>query len=87
MCIRDSQWTRPRGGLFLWLTLPERIDSRALLADALRQRVAFVPGSAFFTDGSGSRHLRLNFSHSDPDRIAEGVRRLATVLHASLLAV
>lgn len=76
------QWTEPEGGLFLWLTLPEGVDSRALLGEALRRRVAFVPGNAFYADGTGGEHLRLNFSHTPPEQIEEGVRRLAAALSA-----
>jgi DNA-binding transcriptional MocR family regulator len=77
-------WTRPEGGLFLWITLPAGLDARTLLAAALEQRVAFVPGTAFYTDGSGANALRLNFSHAEPERIEEGVRRLAAVVAAHL---
>lgn len=71
-------WTRPEGGMFIWVTLPEHLDSARLLAHSLRaERVAFVPGAAFFADGSGANTLRLNFSLQPPDRIEEGIRRLA----------
>ena len=82
----EARWTHPEGGLFLWVTLPEGTDSRALLAEALEQRVAFVPGTAFHVDGSGANCLRLNFSHAAPERLAEGVRRLGGVLAARLRA-
>jgi len=77
-------WTDPTGGFFVWLTLPEGLDSGELLAKAIGARVAYVPGRGFFADGSGSRHLRLSFCFPQPDEIREGVRRLAEVLHAEV---
>lgn len=79
-------WTRPTGGMFLWLTLPEGISAEALLEQALAAKVAFVPGGAFHPRGGGANTMRLNFSHSGPAQIAEGVRRLAAALRASLSA-
>ncbi len=71
-------WTHPQGGLFLWLRLPERMDSRRLLEAALKENVAFVPGNSFFADeAEGGRYMRLNFSNAQPDLIREGIRRLA----------
>ena len=78
-------WTRPEGGMFVWLTLPKGVDCAALLADAIRdQRVAFVPGQAFFADGSGANTLRLSFSRADEDTIAEGIRRLGVLIRAAV---
>lgn len=74
------QWTHPEGGMFLWLTLPEGTGSAALLQQAITRNVAFVPGTAFFANGGGMNTLRLNFSHPTPDRIEEGIRRLAEVV-------
>ncbi len=73
-------WTAPTGGFFVWLRLPDGIDSRQLLAKALRARVAYVPGAAFYADGGGADELRLSFCFPPPDRIREGVRRLADVV-------
>lgn len=74
-------WTRPEGGMFIWLTLPERIDAAALLRRALAEtRVAFVPGRAFHCDGSGANTLRLNFTLADEPRIKDGIARLAALL-------
>ena len=73
-------WSRPQGGLFLWATLPEYIDTSDLLAKALRDNVAFVPGAAAFVDGRGSSSMRLNFSASGPDEIREGIRRIGQVI-------
>ncbi|MFI6604351.1 PLP-dependent aminotransferase family protein [Nonomuraea sp. NPDC050536] len=77
-------WTKPAGGFFVWATLPEGLDSKALLPRAVAERVAFVPGTGFFSDGSGSRQMRLSFCYPQPDRIREGVRRLAGVIEQEL---
>jgi 2-aminoadipate transaminase len=74
------RWTHPEGGLFLWATLPEGLDSAELLADALREKVAFVPGTSFHPNGGGRNTLRLNFSYSRPEVIEEGIRRLGGVI-------
>jgi 2-aminoadipate transaminase len=76
----QAEWTRPAGGLFVWATLPEYIDTGDLLAKALRDDVAFVPGSAAFVDGRGSSAMRLNFSGSDEAEIREGIRRIGRVV-------
>ncbi|WP_347177326.1 PLP-dependent aminotransferase family protein [Glycomyces sp. L485] len=73
-------WTRPGGGLFVWATLPEGLDSKAMLPRALQERVAYVPGTGFYADGNGRRQMRLNFSTQSSDSIREGVRRLAGVV-------
>jgi 2-aminoadipate transaminase len=74
-------WTRPAGGLFLWMQLPEGMDSRCLLEAALQRNVAFVPGDAFFADEeAGRRYLRLNFSCAKPEVIREGIGRLAAAV-------
>ncbi|MER5620846.1 PLP-dependent aminotransferase family protein [Streptosporangium sp. NPDC002544] len=77
-------WTRPAGGFFVWATLPEGLDSKALLPRAVAERVAFVPGTGFFADGSGARNMRLSYCYPEPDRIREGVRRLAGVIEQEL---
>jgi 2-aminoadipate transaminase len=77
---RQAEWTRPAGGLFIWATLPDFIDTTDLLARALRDNVAFVPGEAAFLDGRGRSSMRLNFSGSDEDSIREGVRRIGEVV-------
>lgn len=75
------RWTRPDGGMFIWLTLPEHLDGAALLAQSLkRERVAFVPGKAFFADGSGRNTLRLSFSCAGEALIEEGIKRLGRVI-------
>jgi len=74
-------WTRPDGGMFIWVTLPKHIDGAELLAESLQSaRVAFVPGQAFFADGSGANTIRLNFSLVDGGIIDEGIQRLRQVL-------
>ena len=73
-------WTHPQGGLFLWVTLPAILDSAEVLREALKERVAFVPGASFYADGSGANTMRLNFSYPKPAIIEEGIRRLGKVL-------
>jgi DNA-binding transcriptional MocR family regulator len=79
-----SSWTRPEGGLFVWATLPDGLDSKAMMPRAIAARVAYVPGTGFFADGTGRQHMRLNFSFSAPERLREGVRRLAGVMEQDL---
>jgi 2-aminoadipate transaminase len=78
----DYHWTKPEGGMFLWVTGPASLDALQLLERAIAQKVAFVPGRDFFPADGGRNHFRLNFSNSTPDRIREGVRRLAALCHA-----
>jgi len=77
---REAQWTHPRGGLFIWATMPDYIDTTDLLARALQEHVAFVPGRAAFVDGRGRSSMRLNFSGVGADEIREGVRRIGEVV-------
>ncbi len=77
----EASWTRPQGGLFIWATLPDYIDTTDLLARALEERsVAFVPGRAAFVDGRGGSSMRLNFSGVGEDDIREGIRRIGEVV-------
>jgi 2-aminoadipate transaminase len=76
----EATWTRPAGGLFVWATLPDYIDTTDLLARALRENVAFVPGRAAYADGRGGSEMRLNFSGVDEADIREGVRRIGEVV-------
>jgi 2-aminoadipate transaminase len=78
------QWNVPDGGFYVWLTLPPGIDAKAMLPRAVTARVAYVPGTAFFADGFGSGAIRLSFCYPTPERIREGVRRLAGVLEQEL---
>jgi 2-aminoadipate transaminase len=77
---REAEWTHPQGGLFIWVTLPDYIDTTDLLARALEERVAFVPGRAAFVDGRGGSSMRLNFSGVSEDQIREGIRRIGEVV-------
>jgi 2-aminoadipate transaminase len=76
----QATWTHPEGGLFVWATLPEYIDTTDLLAKALREDVAFVPGAAAYVDGGGGSSMRLNFSGSNADEIREGIERIGHVV-------
>ena len=77
-------WTKPEGGFYVWLTVPEGLDTKAMLPRAVTQRVAYVPGTAFYADSFGSRQMRLSYCFPTPERIKEGVRRLAAVLEGEL---
>ncbi|REH49873.1 DNA-binding transcriptional MocR family regulator [Kutzneria buriramensis] len=77
-------WTKPQGGFYVWLTVPEGLDTKAMLPRAVTQRVAYVPGTAFYADSFGSRQMRLSYCYPTPERIREGVRRLAAVLEGEL---
>ena len=77
---KEVAWTRPQGGLFVWVRCPEGVDTEPLLEKALEEKVAFVPGFAFFPDGSGKNAMRLNFSAMPPDKIQVGIKRLGRVL-------
>ena len=79
-------WPAPKGGFFLWATLPDGYDDVRLLERALEQRLVFVIGSAFYVDGTGHNRIRLSFSAPPPERITEGVRRLAAVLKTAPVA-
>lgn len=82
--IPGIHWTKPEGGLFLWLTLPEGMNSEELFEKAVDANVAYVPGSAFYPDNDNFRSMRLNFSFASDEQIAEGVRRLSKVIHDNL---
>jgi 2-aminoadipate transaminase len=77
---RGTRWTRPDGGMFLWVTLPEELNASQLLARAIERQVAFVPGADFHANGGGQNTMRLNFSHPTPEQIQVGVRRLAEAI-------
>ncbi len=81
----EVTWTRPQGGLFLWVTLPHKMDSEELFDTALKNNVAFVPGASFYPEGDeGKRHMRLNFSYMECDRIHEGIRRLSVAVKSQM---
>jgi DNA-binding transcriptional MocR family regulator len=77
-------WPAPRGGFFLWATLPEAIDADAMVPRAVDHGVIYVAGDAFFVNGSGQQQIRLSFSAPTPERIEEGVRRLAATIREEL---
>lgn len=79
-----TTWTQPTGGFYVWLTVPEGVDTKAMLPKAVTDRVAYVPGTAFYSGGSGTRSMRLSYCYPSPERIQEGVRRLAGVIEAEL---
>jgi 2-aminoadipate transaminase len=76
----DATWTHPAGGFYVWVTLPEPLDATAMLPTAVEHRVAYVPGTAFYPDGSGRNRMRLAFCYPTEERIEEGVRRLGRLL-------
>jgi 2-aminoadipate transaminase len=78
------QWTRPAGGFYVWLRLPDGVNAKAMLPRAISSRVAYVPGTGFYADGSGAQYARLCYSLPSPDRIREGVRRLASVIETEI---
>jgi DNA-binding transcriptional MocR family regulator len=79
-----STWTMPDGGFYSWVTLPPGLDATAMLPRAVSALVAYVPGTGFFADGQGRRNMRLSYCYPTPDRIREGVRRLAGVVEAEM---
>jgi 2-aminoadipate transaminase len=90
-CPPEVTWTRPQGGLFLWVELPEGMDAHKLFAAALEENVAFVAGDCFYATNGVSeearRHMRLNFSAMQPEKIREGIRRLGVAMKRQLDAV
>ncbi len=79
-----TTWTHPTGGFYVWTTLPAGLDAKVMQPRALTARIAYVPGIGFYADGQGQRELRLSYCFPEPDRIREGVRRLAGVVEAEL---
>ncbi|HUU47102.1 MAG TPA: PLP-dependent aminotransferase family protein [Acidobacteriota bacterium] len=77
-------WTKPEGGLFLWVRLPEGVDASALLKPAIEEKVAYVPGMPFYPTGEGANTLRLNFSNASLEDIHEGIKRLGRVFAAAI---
>jgi len=80
MMPNGTTWTHPRGGFYVWMTLPEGLDSKAMIGRALARKVAYVPGIGFYADGDGRQNLRLSYCFPEPARIREGIRRLASVI-------
>lgn len=78
--LPDLTWTNPNGGFYVWVTLPEGLDAKAMLPRAVKELVAYTPGTAFFADGAGRANLRLSYCYPTPAEIREGIRRLASVV-------
>lgn len=85
--IPQASWNVPAGGFYVWVRLPEGLDASSMLPRAVTARVAYVPGTAFYFDGQGHDHMRLSFCYPTPERIREGIRRLATVIDAEMETV
>lgn len=82
---REVRWTVPEGGLFIWVTLPEGFSAEAVLREAMdTEKVAFIPGTAFYATDIGHNTLRLNFSYSAPEVIQDGINRLGCVVRRCL---
>ena len=77
-------WTVPKGGMFIWITLPKNIDTSVMFQKALSKKVAYVIGEAFYPEGGNYNSMRLNFSYSDDKTIVEGIRRLSEVIKEEL---
>lgn len=73
---KDISFTRPKGGMFIWATLPEGQSAKALFDRAIERKVAFVPGDPFYTDGRVANTMRLNYTNTSKELIAEGIRRI-----------
>jgi DNA-binding transcriptional MocR family regulator len=82
--LPDLSWTNPNGGFYVWLTLPETLDSKAMLPRAVKELVAYTPGTAFYADNNGHQNIRLSFCYPTPEEIRVGIRRLANVVSGEL---
>jgi 2-aminoadipate transaminase len=80
------QWTKPKGGLFLWGMLPKGMDTTEIFKTAVQRKVAFVPGTSFYAQGGGENTMRLNFSYATPDQIHRGIERLGNLLKEVVIA-
>lgn len=81
---KEAKWTKPNGGMFFWVTLPEMIDTKEMLVRAVQKDVAYVPGSPFFPSGGGKNTMRLNYSYPTMEQIEEGIKKLGTVIKETL---
>ena len=81
---KEAKWIIPEGGMFIWITLPKKINTNQLLQKAIAKKVAYVAGDAFYHDGGNYNSMRLNFSYSDNNQIAEGIKRLGNVIKEEL---
>jgi 2-aminoadipate transaminase len=82
--LPELSWTNPNGGFYVWLTLPPHLDSKAMLPRAVKELVAYTPGTAFYSDGGGHQNIRLSFCYPTPANIRIGIRRLATVVNGEI---
>jgi 2-aminoadipate transaminase len=82
--LPDLSWTVPNGGFYVWLTLPDQLDSKAMLPRAVKELVAYTPGTAFYADGRGRNKIRLSFCYPTPEFIREGIRRLTKVINGEV---
>jgi 2-aminoadipate transaminase len=82
--LPQLSWTIPNGGFYIWATLPSHLDSKAMLPRAVKELVAYTPGTAFYADGSGRNNIRLSFCYPTPEFIREGIRRLSTVINGEI---
>jgi 2-aminoadipate transaminase len=83
-CPEYVRWTKAEGGLFLWVFLPENVSTSQLLKKAIEKKVAYVPGKPFYVREDKDNALRLNFSNATPEKIEEGIKRLAKVFEANI---
>ncbi len=82
--LPQLSWTVPNGGFYIWATLPDHLDSKAMLPRAVKELVAYTPGTAFYADGGGRNNMRLSFCYPTPEFIREGIRRLSVVINGEL---
>jgi len=82
--LPELSWTKPNGGFYIWLTMPPQLDSKAMLPRAVKELVAYTPGTAFYASDDGRRNMRLSFCYPTPDNIKVGIRRLATVINGEI---
>ena len=78
------EWNKPDGGMFIWATVPEKIDTEKMFPEAVKENVAYIHGAAFCVDGSGHNAMRLNFSNADEEKIEEGIKRLGNLIKKKL---
>ena len=82
--LPEMTWTKPSGGFYVWLTLPDYLDAKQMLPRAVTELVAYTPGTAFYADGGGRNKIRLSFCYPTPDQIRLGIRRLTTVINGEI---
>ncbi|MEA9985379.1 MULTISPECIES: PLP-dependent aminotransferase family protein [Subtercola] len=82
--LPDLSWTNPNGGFYVWVTLPDYLDSKQMLPRAVKELVAYTPGTAFYADGGGRNKIRLSFCYPTPEQIRLGIRRLTTVINGEI---